>query len=96
MNHARAIAAVIAMFSLTLGSTAAWAADPVEQAKAATPPASDDVEATPPAEVLKNKTKSNQSNDRQAKPPPPEEETPPAEQPDAVLKAKTKSNQSND
>jgi cell division septation protein DedD len=96
MNHARDIAAIIAVFSLTLSSPAAWAADPVEQPRATTPPASDDVEPTTPAEVLKTKTRSNQSNDRQASPPSPKEEATPAEEPDAVLKSKTKSNQSND
>jgi hypothetical protein len=45
--------------------------------------------------VQKNKTRSNQSNDRQAAPAPTKEvaDAPP---PDEVLKTKTKSNQSND
>ena len=96
MNHARAIAAVMAVFSLTSGSPATWAAEPPEQTKATTPPVNDDAQPTPPAEVVKTKTRSNQSNDRQASPPSPKEEAPPAEEPDAVLKTKTKSNQSND
>ena len=96
MNRVRSIAAVIIVSSLTPGMSAAWAADAEDQPKAAPAAAQDD--AGPPAqptEVLKTKTRSNQSNDRQASPPPPKE-TPAANEQAEVLKTKTKSNQSND
>jgi type IV secretory pathway VirB10-like protein len=95
MNLVKAIAAVIVGSSSISGLSASWAADPEDQAKVAPTVARDDAEPAQPAEVLKTKTKSNQSNDRQAAPPPPKE-TPAANEAAEVLKTKTKSNQSND
>ena len=91
MNRVRAIAAMIVILSLVSGVSAAWAADPEDQAKAAPTVNRDDAVPAQPAEVLKTKTRSNLSNDRQASPPPPA-----ANEPAEVLKTKTKSNQSND
>jgi hypothetical protein len=92
MNRASAItAAVILSLSLS-GGPAAWAADPAEPA-----PAKDVKDPPKTEDVLKTKTRSNQSNDREAAPPPAKDkdatDTP---QPAEVLKTKTKSNQSND
>jgi hypothetical protein len=95
MNLFRPIAAAIVISALASGMSAAWATDPEGQAKAAPAAAPDDADSAQPAEVLKTKTRSNQSNDRQASPPPPKE-TPAADQPAEVLKTKTRSNQSND
>lgn len=69
-------------------------ADPVSSHEAEVPPR-DDAEPQKRDEVLKTKTRSNQSNDRVVPPPQAADDEQPAE-PDAILKTKTKSNQSND
>lgn len=95
MNRTSAITTAVVMSFSLLGVSAAWAADPAAPAPA-------EKEVTDPAkpdEVLKTKTRSNQSNDRAAAPAPAEDkDTDPktAEQPAELLKTKTKSNQSND
>lgn len=97
MNRTKfgAVCAAIAA-SLLVASVAD--ADDVSKSAPATEtaePAKDVPEPAKPAEVQKNKTRSNQSNDRQAAPAPAKEgeDAPP---PEDVLKTKTKSNQSND
>jgi hypothetical protein len=93
MNRAPAITAAIACALASLGSSTAWAADPVSPADAQAT-AKDDAGPEKPAEVLKTKTRSNQSNDRAAAPP--AEDQAATEESAAVVKTKTKSNQSND
>ena len=89
MHHARAITAAVACVSI-LGLSVARAADPAPQ-----PNASAAQPATQGENVLKTKTRSNQSNDRAAAPVPAKDATD-AAGPAEVLKTKTKSNQSND
>ena len=95
MNRASAL--IVVVLSCSLPSVpAAWAADPAEATSA-----KDAADLKKPDEVLKTKTRSNQSNDRQAATPPAEDQvkdkdTTDTEQPAEVLKTKTKSNQSND
>jgi hypothetical protein len=98
MNRTSAITTAVVMSFSLLGGSAAWAADPAEPA-----PAKQEVTApAKPDELLKTKTKSNQSNDREAAPAPTKDKdtvaTDPVttEQPAELLKTKTKSNQSND
>jgi hypothetical protein len=62
MNHASAIAAVIAGVLASLSASPSWAADPAGPATAQSP-AKTDADPAKPAEVQKTKTKSNQSND---------------------------------
>jgi len=94
MNRASTIATAITCALTTFGVSAAWAADPVDSA-AAQPIVKDDADPEKPAEVLKTKTRSNQSNDRAAAAPAAEDEAD-TEEEAAVVKTKTKSNQSND
>lgn len=94
MNRRSAVAAAIACSITSFGLSTSWAADPPASA-AAPVAAKDDAGTEKPAEVLKTKTRSNQSNDRAAAPPPAKDETD-AEEAAGVVKTKTKSNQSND
>jgi hypothetical protein len=91
----RAITLIIASSLSSLAVSAAWAADPTNAAIAQAS-AKDDATPEQPAEVLKTKTKSNQSNDRLATPAPTTTTDVDAAPAAGVVKTKTKSNQSND
>jgi hypothetical protein len=97
MNRTKLGAVCAAIAATLLVASVADADDDAKPAPAtdAVEPAKDVPEPAKPAEVQKNKTRSNQSNDRQAAPAPAKEGTD-APPPDEVLKTKTKSNQSND
>ena len=90
MRHVCAYFGFVALF---LSSSIAGAADPADAV--ATPATVDQSAAETPAEVVKTKTKSNQSNDKVATPAS-DVDTTSTEEPAEVVKTKTKSNQSND